>query len=210
MKTVLIPGAGYPQIDAIEYCKSKGYRVAGCSYRHGDAGEHLLDEFKQVDIKDAEGLAAFAQECGASLIYTVGSDVAMPAVMEASEKARKNNPGCGKGRDGIIHCQIMNPDQYEKMKDMGLIGYIQPIFLNYDYKILVDRVGEEKAATSYGWKTMFDTCIDEEKARRYRCRGCTEESEGCSMCGDSFQEAGEPATGAHSYTETVVAPMVTA
>ena len=25
---------------------------------------------------------------------------------------------------------------------------------------------------------------DEEKARRYRCRGCTEESEGCSMCGD--------------------------
>lgn len=34
------------------------------------------------------------------------------------------------------------------------------------------------------WATMFDTCIDEEKARRYRKRGCTEESEGCSMCGD--------------------------
>ena len=31
---------------------------------------------------------------------------------------------------------------------------------------------------------MFDTCIDEEKARRYRQRGCTEEREGCSMCGD--------------------------
>jgi phosphomethylpyrimidine synthase len=34
------------------------------------------------------------------------------------------------------------------------------------------------------WQTMFDTCIDEEKARKYRARGCTEESEGCSMCGD--------------------------
>lgn len=34
------------------------------------------------------------------------------------------------------------------------------------------------------WNTMYDTCIDPEKARRYRCRGCTEESEGCSMCGD--------------------------
>ncbi|MBR2255070.1 MAG: phosphomethylpyrimidine synthase ThiC [Candidatus Methanomethylophilaceae archaeon] len=34
------------------------------------------------------------------------------------------------------------------------------------------------------WETMFDVCIDEEKARRYRCRGCTEKEDGCSMCGD--------------------------
>ena len=86
MKTVLIPGAGYPQIDAIEYCKSKGYKVAGCSYTSGDPGEHLLDDFRQVDIKDAAGVAAWAEECGASLIYTAGSDLAMPTVMEASER----------------------------------------------------------------------------------------------------------------------------
>ena len=91
-------------------------------------------------------------------IHAIG-DKGMDMVMEAIKKARKNNPGCGKGRDGIIHCQIMNPDQYDKMKEMDLIGYIQPIFLNYDYKILVTRVGEEKAATSYGWKTMFDMGI---------------------------------------------------
>ena len=41
-----------------------------------------------------------------------------------------------------------------------------------------------KARKALDWSTMFGTCIDEEKARRYRCRGCTEESEGCSMCGD--------------------------
>ena len=41
-----------------------------------------------------------------------------------------------------------------------------------------------RARKALDWNTMFDTCIDEEKARRYRCRGCTEESEGCSMCGD--------------------------
>ena len=40
------------------------------------------------------------------------------------------------------------------------------------------------ARKTLDWNTMFDTCIDEEKARRYRSRGCTEESEGCSMCGD--------------------------
>lgn len=41
-----------------------------------------------------------------------------------------------------------------------------------------------KARKKLDWNGMFDACIDPEKARRYRCRGCTEESEGCSMCGD--------------------------
>ena len=41
-----------------------------------------------------------------------------------------------------------------------------------------------QARKDLDWATMFDVCIDEEKARRYRKRGCTEESEGCSMCGD--------------------------
>ena len=85
-KTVLIPGAGWPQIDAIEYCKGKGYKVAGCSYTSGDPGEHLLDAFKLVDIKDADGMTQWAAECGAALIYTAGSDLAVPTVMEASER----------------------------------------------------------------------------------------------------------------------------
>ena len=49
-------------------------------------------------------------------------------------------------------------------------------------KELDDRMA--KARKELDWNTMFDVCIDEEKARRYRKRGCTEESEGCSMCGD--------------------------
>ena len=41
-----------------------------------------------------------------------------------------------------------------------------------------------RARKALDWEEMFDVCIDPEKARRYRCRGCTEEKEGCSMCGD--------------------------
>ena len=41
-----------------------------------------------------------------------------------------------------------------------------------------------RARKALDWNTMFDTCIDPVKARRYRSRGCTEENEGCSMCGD--------------------------
>ena len=41
-----------------------------------------------------------------------------------------------------------------------------------------------RARKALDWNTMFDTCINPVKARRYRSRGCTEENEGCSMCGD--------------------------
>lgn len=41
-----------------------------------------------------------------------------------------------------------------------------------------------KARKKLDWDTMFEICIDPEKARKYRARGCTEKEEGCSMCGD--------------------------
>lgn len=41
-----------------------------------------------------------------------------------------------------------------------------------------------RARKKLDWEAMYGVCLDEDKARRYRSRGCTEESEGCSMCGD--------------------------
>jgi len=41
-----------------------------------------------------------------------------------------------------------------------------------------------KARRALDWDTMFDIALDPEKARRYRGRGSTEKSDGCSMCGD--------------------------
>lgn len=84
-KKVLILGAGNAQIDAIEYCKAKGYEVCGCSYTTDDKGIPMLDYFEQVDIKDVDGVVALARKCNADVIYSVGSDLAVPTVMKASE-----------------------------------------------------------------------------------------------------------------------------
>ncbi|NLT38138.1 MAG: phosphomethylpyrimidine synthase ThiC [Methanomassiliicoccus sp.] len=40
------------------------------------------------------------------------------------------------------------------------------------------------ARKALDWPGMYREAIDEKKAREYRARGTTEESEGCSMCGD--------------------------
>ncbi len=41
-----------------------------------------------------------------------------------------------------------------------------------------------KARKALDWDTMFNVCLDREKAERYRNRGCTKLEDGCSMCGD--------------------------
>jgi predicted amidohydrolase YtcJ len=57
------------------------------------------------------------------------------------------------GRHGIVHCQITNKDIMERMKNLEIMAYIQPIFLDYDMHIVEDRVGE-RAKESYAFKTM--------------------------------------------------------
>lgn len=82
---ILILGAGNSQADAIEYCKSRGYFVAGCSYTNTDKGIPLLDDFRQSDIKDVDAVAAYARDCKADIVYSVGSDLAVPTIMKVSE-----------------------------------------------------------------------------------------------------------------------------
>lgn len=84
-KRILILGAGNAQIDAIEYCKTKGYKVVGCSYTTVDCGIPHLDYFEQVDIKSIDGVAMLARKYDVAAIYSVGSDIAMPTVMQVSE-----------------------------------------------------------------------------------------------------------------------------
>ena len=84
-KKILILGAGNAQIDAIEYCKSHGYKVVGCSYTTVDCGIPHLDYFEQVDIKSTEGVTELARKYDVTAIYSVGSDIAMPTVMKVSE-----------------------------------------------------------------------------------------------------------------------------
>ena len=83
-KNILILGAGNAQIDAIEYCKGRGYTVIGCSYTTVDNGIPYLDYFEHTDIKSVEGVKDIARKYDVEAIYSVGSDVAMPTVMRAS------------------------------------------------------------------------------------------------------------------------------
>lgn len=85
-KKVLILGAGNAQVDAIGYCRNHGYEVVGCAYTTIGRGIPHLDYFEQVDIKNIEGVLSLAQKHQVGVIYSVGSELAMPAVMKVSER----------------------------------------------------------------------------------------------------------------------------
>lgn len=86
-------------------------------------------------------------------VHTIG-DACLDWVLEAYEKALDEFPR-EDHRHGIVHCQIMRPDQWKKIEELGLHVYAQSIFLDYDINIVKERVGEELAQTSYCWKTLM-------------------------------------------------------
>lgn len=109
-----------------------------------------------IIIYEQDELDAIVRFCDAHqmqlAVHCIG-DRAMEMVIRAVEHSdcRKNNP---KGRHGIVHTQITSPSILKGMQKNHLIAYIQPVFIDLDMDIVESRVGKERMATSYAWKSM--------------------------------------------------------
>jgi predicted amidohydrolase YtcJ len=119
-----------------------------------------------ADDPSTSGIPVFTQEELNELIITAhdaGMQVAVHSIgdrmmymaFEAIEKAMSKNPR-NNARHGIIHCQITDENLLNKFKDLDIVAYIQPIFTSSDWQIVVERIGKERAKTTYNWKTMVD------------------------------------------------------
>ena len=86
MKKILIPGTGNAQVDFIKHCKQKGYEVHTISYKDEGRGIDFADHFQLINITNTKAIEKYIREHSIDLIYTSGSDLAMPAISEVSEK----------------------------------------------------------------------------------------------------------------------------
>ena len=108
--------------------------------------------------QEMDELVDMANRAGMQIaIHGIG-DRTIDQIISSFEKALKAYPRTDH-RHGIVHCQITHPEQLKKMKELGLMAYIQPIFLRSDQWIVTERVGEDLASTSYDWRTMTDMGI---------------------------------------------------
>ena len=93
----------------------------------------------------------------AAAIHAIG-DGAVEMCLNAIERARKEMPYVHP-RHGIVHCQITDKEQIRRFKELDVIAYIQPVFIDYDMHIVFDRVGKELGDTSYAWKDYIESGV---------------------------------------------------
>lgn len=130
-----------------------GSRTALLRDDYNDAkGVRGVTQYTQDDLDE---LVKYANNLDYSLVIQAAGDGAIEMALNAIEKA-KNTKDFKYRRNGLVHCQITDKKLFERMKELHVGIYYQPIFLHYDMHIVEDRVGKEKASTSYAYKTAMD------------------------------------------------------
>jgi len=107
---------------------------------------------------ELDKIAALAHNGGRALAIHAIGDGAMAMSISAIKKAKSANPK-NDIRHGIVHCQITDSSMLKDFSDNDITAYIQPIFIHADWPIVASRVGEEKASTSYTFKTLKSTGV---------------------------------------------------
>lgn len=122
-----------------------------------------------ADDPSTRGLPTYTQEGLDALVlkahennmpvamHAIG-DGAMEMALGAIERARKAMPYVHP-RHGVVHCQITDRRQVERFRELDVIAFIQPIFIDYDMHIVFDRVGKELGSTSYAWKDYIESGV---------------------------------------------------
>jgi predicted amidohydrolase YtcJ len=109
--------------------------------------------------EDLDRLVLTAHQGGMQLaIHCIGDGI-MYMVFDSIEKALNVQPK-DDHRHSIIHCQITDNTLLNKFAALNVIAHIQPIFIDYDLHIVEQRVGKDRAKTSYNWRTMMDLGVD--------------------------------------------------
>lgn len=128
-----------------------GARTAYLSRPYAD--DPSTQGYPLFDQQTFDEMIGYANENDMQVAVHAIGDGCLDMVLDAYEKAFARHPR-EDHRCGIVHCQISRPDQLKRIADMHLHVYMQSIFLNYDIRMVEQRVGKELASTSYAWKTL--------------------------------------------------------
>lgn len=83
---VLILGVAAVQMDAILELKKMGYETYACAMAADGPGAEVADHFATINILDKEAVIEYIKENNISVVYSVGSDLAIPVANYISEK----------------------------------------------------------------------------------------------------------------------------
>ena len=85
MKKVLILGVASVQMDALVMLKKMGIETYACAMAKDGPGADVADHFEEINILDESKLAQYIKDNDIDVVYSTGSDLAMPVVERLSE-----------------------------------------------------------------------------------------------------------------------------
>ena len=121
-----------------------------------DPGNSGLPQYEQGKLNRMaieRALAGF--QIGFHAIGDRAVQMALDAFAEAERSAKEND----KTRDfrfRIEHDQVVTPSQFAQYKKLGVIASVQPSHLLTDMHWVMERIGVDRAKTSYPWEQFLD------------------------------------------------------
>jgi len=123
-----------------------------------NSGLPRYDAAKLNDLTKERVVAGF--QIGFHAIGDKGVQMALDAFAEAEKAAReahvKGPNGSDEFRLRIEHAQVTTPQQIARFKELKVIASMQPSHLLTDMRWAQDRLGPQRAATSYAWLAFLN------------------------------------------------------
>lgn len=141
---------------------SLGSRTAALLAPYSDdpknSGLPRYDQAKLNDLTKERLLAGF--QIGFHAIGDKGVQMALDAFAEGEKAAHdahlKGPAGSDEFRLRIEHAQVTTPQQIARFKELKVIASMQPSHLLTDMRWAQDRLGAQRAATSYAWLSFLN------------------------------------------------------
>jgi len=86
MKKVLILGVASVQMDAVLQLKEMGYETFTCAMAKDGPAADASDHFEIINILDENAIVEYIQKNKIDVVYSTGSDLAIPVACRISEK----------------------------------------------------------------------------------------------------------------------------
>ncbi len=120
----------------------------------GSTDNYGILNFSDEEMKQ---LVEFAYEKNLQVMCHCIGDRAMDQAIRIIGSCQKKYEGDRRPR--LVHCQICQKDQIEKMAAFQMMADIQPAFVPTDSRVVAGKIETDEKYALYPWKTMLDSGI---------------------------------------------------
>lgn len=120
--------------------------------RNGYVGAPDNHGLEWIKPDEMDAYCQLAKKYGLQVVTHCIGDMAVEKTMDCYERAFVD--GENKLRHGLVHCQITDEGLLRRIQEKGILVFAQPIFLDYDMKIVEELCGKELASSSYAFGSL--------------------------------------------------------